>query len=52
MYPSMVTIEGRGKDHMPNGLGDTFDDLWMPDLVCSQAIRVRYLLESNLGFNQ
>ena len=50
-YPSLVTINGRGKDHSPNGLGDEFQDLWYDDLVQAQAIRVSYLLESNAGFD-
>jgi hypothetical protein len=48
----MVTIVGRGKDKLPNGLGDSFDDLQMPDLVHTQAIRASSLLESDTGFNQ
>jgi hypothetical protein len=51
-YPSMVTIKGRGKDLLLNGLGDAFKDLWMPNLVHAQVIRAMYLLESNVGFNQ
>jgi hypothetical protein len=37
-YPSLVTINGRGKDCLPNGLGDDFSDLWFDDLVQVQAI--------------
>jgi hypothetical protein len=52
LYHSLVTIEGRGKDRTPNGMGDTFDDLWMLDLLYAQVIRASYLLESNTSFNQ
>jgi hypothetical protein len=50
-YPSLVTITRRGKDHMPNGLGDTFEDLWFDDLVHAQAIRASFLLVSNAGYD-
>jgi hypothetical protein len=50
-YPSLVTINGRGKDRPPNGLGDKFPDLWFNDLVQAQAIRASFLLESNAGFD-
>ena len=49
-YPSLVTINGRGKDHSPNGLGDGFKDLWYDDLVHAQAIWASFLLESDAGF--
>jgi hypothetical protein len=51
-YPSLVTINGRGKDRSPNGLGDESPDLWFNDLVQAQAIRASFLLESNAGFNR
>jgi hypothetical protein len=51
-YPSLVTINGRGKDHLPNGLGDKFPDLWFDDLVQAQAIRALFLLESNASFDR
>jgi hypothetical protein len=51
-YLSLVSINGRGKDHSPNGLGDSFDDLWYDDLVQAQAIRASFLLESTAGFDQ
>ena len=50
-YPSLVTINGRGKDRSPKGLSDDFGDLWYDDLVQAQAIRASYLLESNAGFD-
>jgi hypothetical protein len=50
-YPSLVAINGRGKDHSPNGLGDSFDNLWFDDLVQAQAIRALFLLESNAGYD-
>jgi hypothetical protein len=37
-YPSLVTINGRGKDRSPKGLADDFQDLWYDDLVQAQAI--------------
>jgi hypothetical protein len=46
-----VSINGRGKDHTPNGLGDEFQDLWYNDLVQAQAIQASFLLESNAGFD-
>jgi hypothetical protein len=46
-YPSLVTINGRGKDRSPKGLVDDFQDLWYDDLVQAQAIRASFLLESN-----
>jgi hypothetical protein len=46
-----VSINGRGKDHSLNGLGDEFQDLWYDDLVQAQAIRASFLLESNTGFD-
>ena len=51
-YPSWVTINARGKDRTPNGLGDEFSDLWFDDLVQAQAIRASFLLESNHGFDR
>ena len=51
-YPSLVTINARGKDHTPNRLGDEFSDLWFDDLVQVQAIRASFLLESNHGFDR
>jgi hypothetical protein len=51
-YLSLVSINGRGKDVSPNGLGDSFDDLWFDDLVQAQAIRSSFLIESNIGFDQ
>ena len=51
-YPSLVTINARGKDRTPNGLGDEFPDLWFDDLVQGQAIRALFLLESNHGFDR
>ena len=51
-YPSLVTINGRGKDQSPNGLGDKFPDLWFDDLVQAQVIRASFLLESNTGFDR
>jgi hypothetical protein len=50
-YLSLVTINGRGKDCSPNGLGDKFPDLWFDDLVQAQAIRALFLLESDAGFD-
>jgi hypothetical protein len=50
-YPSLVTITGQGKDCLPNGLGDGFEDLWFEDLVHAQAIQTLFLLESNAGFD-
>jgi hypothetical protein len=50
-YPSLVTINGRGKDCSPRGLGDEFPDLWYDDLVQAQAVRASFLLESNAGFD-
>jgi hypothetical protein len=46
-YLSLVSINGRGKDHSPNGLGDDFQDLWYNDMVQAQAIRALFLVESN-----
>jgi hypothetical protein len=51
-YPSLVTINGRGKDHSPKGLSDDFGDLWYDDLVQAQAIRASFLLESNTSFDR
>jgi hypothetical protein len=51
-YPSLVTINGRGKDRSPKGLADDFQDLWYGDLVQAQAIRASFLLESNAGFDR
>jgi hypothetical protein len=51
-YPSLITINGRGKDRSPKGLADDFQDLWYDDLVQAQAIRASFLLESNAGFNR
>jgi hypothetical protein len=51
-YPSLVTINGRGKDQSPKGLADDFQDLWYDDLVQAQAIRASFLLESNAGFDR
>jgi hypothetical protein len=51
-YPSLVTINGRGKDYSPKGLADDFQDLWYDDLVQAQAIRSSFLLESNAGFDR
>jgi hypothetical protein len=51
VYPSLVSITGRGKDHFPNGFGDSFNNLWFDDLVHVQAIRASFLLESNAGYN-
>jgi hypothetical protein len=48
-HPSLITINGRGKDHSPKGLADDFQDLWYDDLVQAQAIRASFLLESNAG---
>ena len=50
-HPSFVTIAGRGKDHSPNRLGNSFEDFWIEDLVHVQAIRASFLLESNTGYN-
>jgi hypothetical protein len=50
-YPSLMTINGREKDCPPNGLGDSFDDLWYDDLVQVQVIRASFLLESNTQFD-
>jgi hypothetical protein len=50
-YLPLASINGRGKDHSPNGLGDSFDDLWFNDFVQAQAIRASFLLESNVGFD-
>jgi hypothetical protein len=47
----MVSIVRRGKDCSPNGLGDSFEDLWFEDLVHAQAIRASFLLESNTGYD-
>jgi hypothetical protein len=47
-----VTINGRGKDHLPNGLGDEFQDLWYNNLVQAQAIRASFMLESITGFDR
>jgi hypothetical protein len=47
-YLSLVSITGRGKDCTPNGLGDTFEDLWFDDLVHTQAIRASFLLVSRI----
>jgi hypothetical protein len=51
-YPSLVTINGRGKDRSPKRLADDFQDLWYDDLVQAQAIRASFLLESNAGFDR
>ena len=51
-YPSLVTINARGKDCTPNGLGDEFSDLWFDNLIQAQAIRALFLLESNHGFDR
>jgi hypothetical protein len=51
-YPSLVTINGRGKDRSPKGLADDFQDLWYDDLVQTQAIWALFLLESNIGFDR
>ena len=51
-YPSLVTINARGKDHSPNGLGNDFSNLWFDDLVQAQAIQASFLLESNHGFDR
>ena len=51
-YLSLVTINLRGKDRTPNGLGDEFSDLWFDNLVQAQAIRASFLLESNHGFDR
>jgi hypothetical protein len=51
-YPSLITIDGRGKDRSPKGLEDNFQDLWYDDLVHAQAIWASYLLESNAGFDR
>jgi hypothetical protein len=50
-YPLMVMVIGRVKDHLPNGLGDAFKDLWFKDLVHAQAIRALFLLESNTRYD-
>jgi hypothetical protein len=50
-YLSLVTISGRGKDCSPNGLGDSFEDLWFANLVHAQAIRASFLLGSNTGYD-
>ena len=47
-----MTINARGKNRTPNGLGDEFSDLWFDDLVQAQAIRASFLLESNQGFDR
>ena len=52
VYPSLVTINARGKNRTPNRLGDEFSDLWFDDLVQAQAIRASFLLESNQGFDR
>ena len=51
-YPSLVTINVRGKDRTPNRLGDEFSNFWFDDLVQAQAIRATFLLESNHGFDR
>jgi hypothetical protein len=51
LEPGLSVINGRGKDRSPNGLGDSFDDLWFNDLVQAQAIRALFLIESNTGFD-
>jgi hypothetical protein len=51
-YPSLVTINGRGKDQSPKGLEDDFQDLWYNDLVQAQAIWALFLLESNADFDR
>jgi hypothetical protein len=51
-YPSLITINGRGKDHSPKGLVDEFQDLWYNNLVQAQAIQASFLLESNAGFDR
>jgi hypothetical protein len=51
-YPSLVTINGRGKDWSPKGLADDFQDLWYDNLVQAQAIQALFLLESNAGFDR
>ena len=52
IYLSLVTINTRGKDRTPNGLGNEFQDLWFDDLVQAQAIQASFLLESNHGFDR
>jgi hypothetical protein len=47
-YPSLITINSRGKDCSSNGLGDDFSDLWYDDLVQAQAIWASFLIESNM----
>jgi hypothetical protein len=49
--PILVTITGRGKDCTPNGLEDSFEDLWFKDPAHTQAIRTLFLLESNTRFD-
>jgi hypothetical protein len=51
-YPSLVTINGRGKDCSPKGLADNFQDLWYDNLVQAQAIQASFLLESNARFDR
>jgi hypothetical protein len=51
-YSSLVMINARGKDCSPNGLGDSFDDLWYDDMVQAQVIQASLLLESTAGFDQ
>jgi hypothetical protein len=51
-YPSLITINGRGKDCSPKGLVDDFQYLWYNDLVQAQAIQASFLLESNAGFDR
>ena len=47
-----MTINARGKDYSPNGLGNNFSDLWFDDLVQAQAGWASFLLESNHGFDR
>jgi hypothetical protein len=51
-YPSLVTINRRGKDCSPKGLAGNFQDLWYDDLVQAQVIWALFLLESNPGFDR
>ena len=51
-YLLLVTINARGKDRTPNGLGDEFSNLWFDDLVQAQAIQASFPLESNHGFDR
>jgi hypothetical protein len=49
--PSLVSINGRGKECSPNRLMDNFQDLWYDNLVQAWAIQASFLLESNAGFD-